>query len=783
VCTGRDKRMKIKMELFSLLFLTALTVACCSEKMGPAGGWGEFSQGQNVAWGKGNADFGNIPLSFEANRGQADGRVRFLARGKGWTLLLTPEASMMVLPAPSRSGGKERGSFRKMGPESPRGRHVSLLSMSFVGASTRPEILGMEKLPGRSNYYFGSDPQKWVQNVPHFEKVKYSGLYPGIDVEFYGRRDRIEYDFVVAPGRNPSEIGIRFSGTSRATIREDGSLHLQTAEGEIIHHPPNVYQEIGGVRKAVSSRFVNKGRDAFGFEVAAYDHSKSLIIDPEISFATYLGGDSLDEVLSLAVDFNGNAIVTGRTQSSDFPLNIPEQSLLRGTTDIFVTKFNQAGTGIVYSTYLGGLGDDVAYGIAVDGTGNAYVTGSTDSATFPVPGGFQTNLQGVVDAFLAKFGPLGSLLNSTYLGGDEVDEAFAISVSPAGNAFLTGSTASTNFPTTLDAFQLGFGGGSTDAFVSKIEFGSFPNPTSLSYSSYLGGSGDDAGIGIALDSSPIPNVFVAGNTRSDDFPTKSPQSIFQPDLSGTEDAFVAKINTGFVGLLTLIYSTYLGGGGADSAAAVDVDASGNAYVTGDTGSSDFPVEDPFQSASEGGFDAFVTKMDTAGSALIYSTYLGGSGSEEGTAIEVTSSGIVYVTGTTGSSDFPVEDPIQADIAGSNDLFVTKFETSGSSIEYSTYIGGSGFDSGEGITFKGSNEVYVAGFTDSNDFPADAFDEEFNGNRDGFVVKIDERNRIQGFDVVSGCSIINVKLPGGEVIGIFGPLVLALIWIGFRWKNQ
>ncbi|MGB2635949.1 MAG: SBBP repeat-containing protein [Candidatus Acidiferrum sp.] len=542
--------------------------------------------------------------------------------------------------------------------------------MKLVGSDPHATVSGVDELSSKSNFFIGSDPKKWQTNLTNYAKVKYVGVYPGVDLIYYGNQDKLEYDFVVAPGADLRRIQFDLRGTKRIHLDKHGDLVLkmETGEDEIRWLRPVVYQKKNGTKQLVAAHYAITDGNRVGFEVAEYDASRTLYIDPVI-YSTYLGGTGGDDSYAIAVDSSGNAYVTGETGSTDFPTTSGAFQTVCSdcsTGSAFVTKLNPTGSALVYSTYLGGSGGgsgnpgDSGSGIAVDSSGNAYVTGETASSNFPTtPGAFQTVCNGgsgcaqYVDGFVTKLNPTGSaLVYSTYLGGNSYDVAQGIAVDSSGNAYITGFTQSTDFPT-KNAVQPQYGG-DLNAFVTKLN----PTGSALVYSTYLGGSGggsgQDYGYGIAVDSSG--NAYVTGSTGSSNFPTTP--GAFQTACNGcpTSHAFVTKYNlTGSA----LVYSTYLGGSTSDGAGGIAVDSSGNAYVTGFTSSTDFPTTPgAFQTVCNGGSgcaqygDAFVTEFNPEGSALVYSTYLGGSNYEQNPGIAVDSSGNAYVTGTTGSTDFP-----------------------------------------------------------------------------------------------------------------------------------
>jgi hypothetical protein len=494
--------------------------------------------------------------------------------------------------------------------------------------------------------------------------------------------------------------------------------------GEVVLGKPLVYQRSKGEteRHLIAGSYTVNGRHEVGFEVASYDKSKALIIDPVLRYSTYLGGSSYDVGTGIAADAKGNAYVTGNTYSTDFPTENPLAGTLASNDDVFVTKLNGAGNELVYSTYLGGNGYDAGYGIAVDAAGNAYVTGSTTSTNFPTANPFQSTFGGDNDAFVTKLNAAGNALTySTYLGGSNADAGSGIAVDTGGDAYVTGYTYSTNFPT-ANPYQATLGG-VENAFVTKLN----TEGSGLVYSTYLGGSSYDVGNGIAADANG--NAYVTGYTYSTDFPTVNP---YQAALAGVYDAFVTKLDG--VGNAAF-YSTYLGGSNGDGGVGIAVDTGGNAYVTGYTYSTNFPTKNPFQSALGGVDDAFVTKLNAAGNALTYSTYLGGSSNDAGYGIAVDSGGNAYVTGFTYSTNFPTANPYQATFGGVEDAFVTKLNAAGSALTYSTYLGGSNYDAGRGIAVSAGN-AYVTGNTYSTDFPTkDPFQVSYGGSEDAFVAKI------------------------------------------------
>ena len=711
--------------------------------------------------------YGRLPLSFEPNQGQAGEGVKFLSRGSGYDLALTSGEAVLVLGPPINAKNNEAPRAGQETPESASSQSdPSLLRMRLVGSNPAPTLAGIEELPGKNNYLIGNDPAKWRTNVPTYARVRYEDVYPGIDLDFYGNQRQLEYDFVVAPGASPDVIELDFDGADSIELNVEGDLIPHTPGGDVKQHKPVVYQVVDGLRKSIAAGYVVNDHSVL-FQVAAYDANEILIIDPILTYSTYWGGFAQGR--GIAVDSDGNVYISGDTASSNLTTTTGSlQPSFGGGLDAFVTKFNADGSAVVYSTFIGGSGDDGSGGIAVDASGSVYLAGETFSADFPVTAGVaQTTISAGEDGFVARLNASGSaLVYSTYLGGAEEEQVSAVAVDSTGNAYVTGRTRSEDFPTTPGAFQTSDprpsfpDGPSYAAFITKLN----PDGSALVYSTYLGGAVTEEGSGIAIDSSG--NAYITGETRSENFPTTAgaAQTSFGSFDSGDQDAFVTKLNPDGS---ALVYSTYLGGSSEDGAAAIAVDDSGNAYVVGGTRSMDFPV-------TEGAFDtttaedtggncpelpvpcgeAFVTKINPTGSALVYSTYFHGDevffSSEAATGLAVSSSGEVYFTGSTDALDFPLVNPLQAENAqpfSSSDMFVAQLNSSGSALLFSTYFGGVGDDLGTDIALDASGNVYVVGWTAASDFPTrNALQTTFDGIFGGVLLKITKDGSTSTFSV-------------------------------------
>jgi Beta-propeller repeat len=662
--------------------------------------------------------YGKLPMRFEANAGQTDAQVKFISRDKGYNLFLTPTEAVLAL----RNEGAVSDTDQR-----------SVVRMKFTGANPAPSVEGVDALPGKSNYFIGNDPSRWCRNVTSYRQVRYSSVYPGIDLLYYGNQQQLEYDFVVSPGADPNVIKLSFDGVDRMEVNAQGDLVLHTEGGELRQRKPVTYQEMNGRRREIASRYVLRGGRQVGFELAAYDPALPLVIDPVLVYSTYLGGTGMDVAQDVAVDAAGNAYLIGYTFSADFPTADPLQPAPGGTLtpDVFVTKLNVNGSALVYSTYLGGNNTELGFDIAVDQEGNAYLTGSTGSVDFPTMNPLQPALSGSQDAFVTKLNPAGSaLILSTYLGGGLTDQANALAIDRQRNVYLTGYTLSSDFPT-MNPLQPALSN-SQDAFVTKLNSAG----SALVFSTFLGGSDGDNGNDIAVDRRG--NVYLVGATNSIDFPTANP---LQPELADSGparlgDAFVTKLDASGT---AFIYSTYFGGNNRDTGNSVAVDALDNVYVTGSTGSINFPTMNPLQPSLAGGNDAFVAKLDQSGSALHYSTYLGGSTLDIGAGIAVDARGNAFVTGFTNSNDFPTLNPVQPTPGTPfSNAFVSNLQADGSGFVYSTYLGGNFADSGAGIAVDVRGNAYVVGSTNSADFPTtpEAFQRELRGPiQDAFITKL------------------------------------------------
>jgi len=747
--------------------------------------------------------FRKLPLSFEPNQGQTDPQVKFVSRGSGYTLFLTGGDAVLSLRGQKAVGRQLSVASSQLWKATDHGlRTTDVVRMKLVAANPAARVAALDELPGKSNYFLGNDPSQWRTNIPTFARVRYEGIYPGIDLAYYGNQRQLEYDFVVAPGADPSAIRLVVeTGSSKpgafqspidnrqSTIRADasGDLVIATNGGEVRFHKPVVYQSTADSeprtdRLAVDGRYVLLAGNRVGFDIGPYDRTRPLIIDPVLSYSTYLGGSEIDVAKGIAVGSDGTAFIAGETDSLNFPTAHALQPETGGPFDFpddaFVAKISADGSTLLYSTFLGGSREDRANGIAVDSFGSAYVTGTTISPDFPASlGAADPNCgndgqcdaglnKGLVksDAFATKLNPEGSaIVYSTFIShigplfvdhnGNPVldsngqfqylganDQGFAIAVDLNGVAYVVGTTDG------ADAAGPFFGGGN-DCFLAKISAtgSTFLFTTDSEDAVDFGGSLEDQAFGVAVDNSG--HAFVTGLTYSTNFPVTA-ATAFQPALAGDADAFFMEIDTTQPVATSRVYATYLGGTGRDYANGIAIDAAGNAYITGVTNSIVFPTTaGVFQptcrldvsSLCEG--DVFVAKFNPAligPASLTYSTYVGGTGADSGSGIALDSSGNAYVTGFTNSADFPTTGvPFQPQYGGGNtDAFVFKLDPTATTLVYSSYFGGSNSEVGNGIAVDVNGNAYVAGQTCSVDFPTRRpLQGAQGGNCDAFIAKV------------------------------------------------
>ncbi|HYU47814.1 MAG TPA: SBBP repeat-containing protein [Terriglobales bacterium] len=705
----------------------------------------------------------SLPLFFEPNLGQTDPQVKFLARGGGYGLFLTEDEAVLELQ-PSAISHPPSAS--------------AVIRMRLDGANSSPRVSGVSPLPGKSNYFIGNDPSKWRHGIPQFARVEYRAVYPGVDLVYYGDQGQLEFDFRVAPAADPNQIALRFDGT--AARIDSGDLILATGQGNVRFHAPRVYQQDGNTKNTITGSFRQIAKNRIGFTIGDYDRGLELVIDPVLSYSTFLGGEGSEFAPQIAIDSAFNAYIAGSTTSSNFP--VTNTSAKTGAQNVFIAVLDSRGSNLVYATYLGGTGTDAASGVAVktdlDGHPgfDVYVAGTTTSGDFPTTSNaFQTVATGS-HSFLTKLNPTqDTVLYSTYLAGNQADSVTGLAIDNVGDAFVTGVTTSTNlagdgFPANPNGFQTA-PNGPIQIFATKINTRAATGPLSMLYSTYFGGgnpaTGTVVGGGIAVDGSG--NMYITGATNflgldgpsgEVKFPLFNAQQSCLDEASKTVctpgfntsplDAFVAKLNPNIVSSAP-VYSTYLGGSLDDTGLAIAVDSSGAAYVTGSTSSTDWipPASPtPFQSANGGGQDAFIAKIGppvtgTTTFPLTYFTYLGGSESDTGQAIAVDATQGAHVAGSTNSPDLQVLNGLPGQgFHGSNSAMVALISTTlsgrptNNNGDYLTYLGGSVFDQGTGIALDVNNAAYVTGETRSPDFPTvNPFQATLNGAQNAFVSKL------------------------------------------------
>ncbi len=642
--------------------------------------------------------FGNLPLVFEPNVGQAGDSTSYVVH-HGQAVTAFHDGGTVT-----RIGGAK-------------------VAMTLDGAA--PQALhGEDELASTTNYFRGNDPAAWHTDVPNFGALVATGVYPGIDVRYYGTGNALEHDFIVQPGADYRQIAVSFSGADSLRLDADGNLVLAVGDRELTLNAPVSYQGTDAAKHTVPSRFELDGSTVTIAVADTYDRNQPLVIDPSLVYSTYLGGTGDERATDIKVDSSGNVYVTGKTDSTDFPTGSPYDGSYNGDTDAFVTKLNAAGTAILYSTYLGGTGNDEGWSLHVDTSGNAYVTGNTKSTDFPTASALQASNAGDGDIFVTKLNPAGSaLVYSTYLGGSGDDGVRVIDTDASGNAYIFGDTNSTDMP--LESPYQAANGGGADFYLAKLN----PAGSALSYATYLGGPGPEfASFGMEVSESG--DTWITGAVDNG-FPLLNP---YQPAFGGGDgDAFVAKFDTDG----TPEFITYLGGTGINEyGAGIAIDNDGNGWVVGGTPAPNFPLVNPLQASFAGEHDMFITEFSPDGQTVLFSTYWGGNGWDEGLGIAFDAANQAHISGGTSSDNFPTVLPYQATYGGSTDAFAMKLSADTSTVLYSTYLGGSNVDYSLRAAVGSNGNVYLTGMASSTDFPVQSALQATNaGGNDAFVAQI------------------------------------------------
>ncbi len=667
---------------------------------------------------------GGVSSRFIANKGQWDPSVRFLARKGNMNVWITGDGVTYDLYASSYSAAMTP---LRRASEAPAGLHGHVIRFKWANPAARAE--GIDRLPGCYNYFIGNDPTRWRTSVPLFGEVKAKDVFEGVDARFYDEDGMVRYDLIVRPHASVEAIELEVEGAERLSVDPaTGDLLIGTSLGTIRHRGLHIYQPTEQGEQAVAGRFKVKG-NRIGFEVAAYDPDRPLIIDPLV-YSTFIGHSADEAAKDLTTNAAGEAYITGYTASANYPTTAGAYDVSHnGGLDIFVTKLNSAGSALVFSTFVGGTADEEGTSIVLDGSGNVYVCGWTESTNFPTVNAYDNSHNGGKDAVVLKLNSTGTALSySTYLGGSAEDFAWAVKIAGTNEAVVTGYTASSNFPTTTGAYDVSHNG-NNDAFLTRLAGGG----NSLTYSTFLGGSGDDRAFDVVLDGGNNP--YVVGYTASTNFPTTT-GAYDQSHNGGTYDGFISKL-TNTAGGLT--YSTFLGGNGADIIWSAALEASGNIVTAGATLSTNFPTVNAYQNTHGGGTaDGILSKLNSTGSSLIYSTYFGGSGWDEAYSVVLDAIGTAYATGYTTSTDFDVTTTAYDQTHnGGNDGFIFRLDNTGNTSSYGSYLGGLLDDEiWRGLLLSGG-DFLMAGYTFSSDFPTvtGSYDITHNGARDAFVTKL------------------------------------------------
>ncbi len=688
---------------------------------------------------------GRLPVAFEPSAGQAGEGASFVARAHGVQLTLAPTKAVFAAPAPMTKGSGERA-----------GRAVVTLEM--LGANEHATVTGSGELPGTVSYILGNDPAGWMTGLQTYGRVTVADAYPGVDVVYHGEGGTLEYDFVVKPNSDPSVIRLAVHGPQRAKLDSHGDLAVPIGASRLVQHKPVAYQLIGGDRRAVPASFTLDPAGNVAFKLGRHDPRATLVIDPSVAYATYYGGSGDDLASAVKVDASGNVYITGKTNSSNFPTVAGSfQTTAGGGQDVFVTKFDAAGTTALWSTYIGGSGDEFQpETMAINASGNVYIASATASANFPVVNPYQaTQNSGTQDAFVTELNATGTgLVYSTYLGGSgtEASVGASIAVDSSGNIYVAGNTDSSDYPVTAGVLQ-STNAGLRDVFLTKLN----PSGAALLYSTYLGGATQETLNSLAIDASG--NAYVTGQTTSTAFPTLNAlQSVY----GGGGDAFVSEINPTAT---ALVFSTFLGGAGGENGRAVGLDAAGRVYVAGQINNVNFPhiTAGSFQSIRPGNGEAWVVKLAVGGTPLMYGTYLGGTSADlvpGDASMAVDAAGDAYVVGRTPSGDYPVTPNAVQAVNNGQDVFLTELDPTGAHARFSTFLGGTGTDTANGVTFDAAGNIYVVGQT-TGAFPTvnPVQGTYAGGLTDAFVAKITAPRRSPADFDGNGTSDISIFRPG------------------------
>ena len=664
---------------------------------------------------------------------------------------------------------------------------TSVVEVNFEGANKVMPV-GDEELPHRNNYFRGNDSSKWRTNVSNYQKVIFEDLYDGIDLIFYANERGLKSDFIVHPRCDPNLISWSYTGIENIFLDNNGKLNIINLAGTVIEEAPITYQHSNnGIIEIESEYWIDNNTVAF--RIAEYDSSITLIIDP-VLYSTFIGGSSSDHGRGIDTDAENNIYITGYTTSDDFPTTVGcyDETSNSGQESIFVCKFNEGCSQLLFSTFIEGSNDDRGESIRVDTRGNIYITGSTDSSDYPTtPGCFDDTYNGVGDTMISKLNSDGSeLIYSTFIGGNGPEIGNCIDIDDNDYVFVSGVTVSPDFPTSIVCFDPIYNGGPGDAFVLKFDI----DNSELYYSTFIGGNGHDDSTSFKIDSSG--NAYISGYTSSPDFPTTF--GVYDNTYNGGEyDFFLCKLNSEGT---SLDFSTFIGGGAQDKGHGIDIDIEGNAYLTGTTHSSDFPTSSGCYDGSYNGMNEGVAlKLNSDGSELIYSTFIGGTGSVLPWNIGIDKMENIYIAGYTSSTDYPTTNGCYDDSHnGEVDIFITVFNSTLSDMTYSTFIGGTDREetwyADDGIIVDDHDNIYVTGRTNSQDFPTSygCYDSSHSGGLDVFLIKfslLEEPDNVEDKDYGDEDILIipyfDWIIGGFVVTGSFGLVGLAYFREDFRFS--